>query len=118
MTVLYTHYLSKLDIGSNWLLPLTGCVLCLMSILLLIAFAEVGDKWIFISFISSLVIGICCLAISMKLADTPTNYVDYKEVLFEENEIGKEIFGSYKIKEIRGDIYVIEPIDMIEEERE
>ena len=118
MTVLYTHYLSKINIGSNWLLPIIGCVLCVVSILLLIAFEEVGDKLIFISFISSLAIGICFLAITYKLDNTLTNYVDYKEVLFEENEIGKEIFESYKIKEIRGDIYVIEPINPIEEERE
>ena len=101
MTVLYTHYLSKLDMGLNWLLPLFGILLCVVSVLLIIGLAEIGGKYIFISFISCLLIGISCLAISAKLEHTPTNYVGYKEVLFEENEIGKEIFGSYKIKEIR-----------------
>lgn len=118
MTVLYTHYLSKLDMGLNWLFPAIGLVLCIVSVLLIIALAEIGGKYILISFISFLLIGIGCLATSVKLENTPTNYVDYKEVLFEENEIGKEIFGRYKIKEIKGDIYVIEPINPIEEERE
>ena len=50
------------------------------------------------------------MGVSIKSDWTPTDYIDYKEVIFTDNKVDPDLFKDYKITDVRGEIYTITPI--------
>ena len=70
-----------------------------------------------------IILGLCITVILSlrvhKEMTTDTNYVKEKGVIFEDNKIDKDLIMDYKVKEVNGDLVIIEPLEYssIKEER-
>ena len=111
MEVLYTKYLTELDLIPIWILVpiiLVG-VACLMVGL---GFMSLGEKL-------PLIIGIILLLIAFPIFiflyvkdGKETNYVDYREVTIKEGyELNPNFIEKWNISKDRGKIYIISPRD-------
>ena len=70
-----------------------------------------------------IILGLCITVFlslrAHKEMTTDTNYVKEKGVVFEDNNIDKDLIMDYKVKEVNGDLVIIEPLEFgsIKEER-
>ena len=47
-----------------------------------------------------------------------SNYVDYKEVIFNDGKIDVNLLKDYTITDVKGDIYIIKPVKPLKEEKQ
>lgn len=111
MNVLYTSYLSKFELGYHSFI-LFPTVIGILFGLLCLGLAE--DKKVIVISLIMIIIGLLSLGIAVVWGNTQTNYVEYKAVTFDD-AIPKELLESYTIKSIKGDIYILEPREQMEE---
>lgn len=107
--VLYTSYCSRFDVYIRYRIMMVG----FLVILLFLLFAYTGERIQssqFKLFIFSIVLCIGMFCYSVLQAHIPTHYVDYEYVLLNGKTIDKELLSTWKIREIKGEIYVIEPV--------
>lgn len=129
MTVLYTKYVNEWLMHSEYYILLYALVttafaaLSILLIALLITnheYLKFKDKCLMIFLI---ILGLCITVFlslrAHKEMTTDTNYVDEKGVIFEDNKIDKDLIMDYKVKEVNGDLVIIEPLEFgsIKEER-
>ena len=103
--VLYTSYYDKFGFYARYQVMLIASIICLLIVLTFVA----NDvcNWIMIGFI---IISIVCFGYSLFQTTIKTDYVDYEYVLLNEKTVDKDFFSNWKIREIKGEIYVIEPV--------
>ena len=118
MQVLYTHYLTKLDIGANGILPFLGVAVFLIGLFWILVFKESGSKANFICMICLIICGLFLLGLSELFSNIKTDYIDYKEVIFNDDQIDLDLLKNYTIIDVKGDIYTIEPIKQLKEEKQ
>ena len=118
MKVLYTHYLTMADIGGNWIYYILGLVVLFLGLFWIIVFAESGSKANFICMICLLVCGLFLTGLSLALINIESNYVDYKEVIFNDGKIDVNLLKDYTITDVKGDIYTIKPVKPLKEEKQ
>ena len=103
--VLYTSYYDKFNFYTGYQVMLIISVFCLLMTLTFVA----SDycNWIMVVFI---ITSILCFCYSLFQVTIKTDYVDYEYVLLNEKTVDKDFFSNWKIREIKGEIYVIEPV--------
>lgn len=129
MTVLYTKYLSEWFMHSGVYIALYALIYLLsvtISIALFVLLLTDGECLNFkdkCSTIFIIILGLCITIFlslrAYKEMATDSNYVKEKGVIFEDNKIDKDLIMDYKVKEVNGDLVIIEPLEYgsIEEER-
>ena len=122
MTVLYTKYLSEWFMHSGVYIALYALIYLLsvtISIALFVLLLTDGEYLKFKGkclMIFLIILGLCITVFlslrAHKEMTTDTNYVKEKGVIFEDNKIDKDLIMDYKVKEVNGDLVIIEPLEL------
>ena len=129
MTVLYTKYISEWSMHSECYILLYSLVVTAFAVLSIVLSACLIIDHEYLKFkgkclmIFLIILGLCITVFlslrAHKEMTTDTNYVKEKGVIFEDNKIDKDLIMDYKVKEVNGDLVIIEPLEYssIKEER-
>lgn len=129
MTVLYTKYLNEWYMHSDYYTFLYALAVVLFGTLSIVLSACLITDYESQNFkgkcltIFLIILGLCItIFLSLRIhkeMTTDTNYVKEKGVIFEDNKIDKDLIMDYKVKEVNGDLVIIEPLEYgsIKEER-
>ena len=107
--VLYTSYCSRFDVYIRYRIMMVVCLVILSFLLIAYMYDKIQPSKSKL-FIFSIVLCMGMFCYSVLQDHIPTHYVDYEYVLINEKTIDKYFLSEWKIREMKGEIYVIEPV--------